>query len=41
LDIGGETPEEIAMSIAAEIIAAKKGKLETLKKKGGMKNVAE
>ena len=27
LDIGGETPEEIAISIAAEIIAAKWGKL--------------
>ncbi len=25
LDVGGETPEEIAISIAAEIIAAKKG----------------
>ena len=32
LDIGGETPEEIAISIAAEIIAAKKGKLEGFKK---------
>ncbi len=41
LDIGGETPEEIAISIAAEIISAKKGKLETLKKKGIMQNVAE
>jgi len=39
LDIGGETPEEIAISIAAEMIAVKKGKLETLKKKEGMKNV--
>jgi xanthine dehydrogenase accessory factor len=27
LDIGGETPEEIAISIAAEIIAAKRGRL--------------
>ncbi len=36
LDIGGETPEEIAISIAAEIISAKKGKLEALKKKGVM-----
>jgi xanthine/CO dehydrogenase XdhC/CoxF family maturation factor len=41
LDIGGETPEKIAISIFAEIIAAKKGKLETLKKKGRIKNVAE
>ncbi len=32
LDIGGETPEEIAISIAAEIIAAKKGKLVSNKK---------
>jgi xanthine dehydrogenase accessory factor len=31
LDIGAETPEEIVISIAAEIIAAKKGKLEILK----------
>jgi xanthine dehydrogenase accessory factor len=41
LDIGGETPEEIAISIAAELISAKKGKLETLKKKGVMQNVTE
>jgi len=41
LDIGGETPEEIAISIAAEIISTKKGKLETLKKKGMMQNVTE
>jgi xanthine dehydrogenase accessory factor len=41
LDIGGETPEEIAISIAAEMIAVKKGKLETLKKKGLMQNVTE
>jgi xanthine dehydrogenase accessory factor len=40
LDIGGETPEEIAISIAAEIIAVKKGKIESLYKKGGFKNVA-
>jgi xanthine dehydrogenase accessory factor len=41
LDIGAETPEEIAISIAAEIIAARRAKLETLKKKGEMKNVTE
>jgi len=41
LDIGGETPDEIAISIAAELISAKKGKLETLKKKGVMQNVTE
>ena len=41
LDIGGETPEEIAISIAAEIISAKKGKLEALKKKGVRQSVAE
>ncbi|MGQ9777675.1 MAG: XdhC family protein, partial [Thermodesulfobacteriota bacterium] len=33
LDIGGETPEEIAISIAAEIIAVKKGKVEALRRK--------
>ena len=32
LDIGAETPEEIAISIAAEIIAGKKGKLGRFKK---------
>ena len=32
LDIGAETPEEIAISVAAEIIAAKKGKLHLLGK---------
>lgn len=39
LDIGGETPEEIAISIAAEIIAVKKGKIEAYEKKGAQKNV--
>ena len=34
LDIGAETPEEIAISIAAEIIAVKKGKLHLVKKGG-------
>ena len=28
LDIGGETPEEIAISIAAQMIAVRAGKLE-------------
>lgn len=41
LDIGGETPEEIAISITAEIIAVKKGKWEILKKKGGREDVAK
>ncbi len=41
LETGGETPEEVAISIAAEMISAKKGKLGTLKKKGIMQNVAE
>lgn len=30
LDIGGETPEETAISISAEIIAVKKGKNRSL-----------
>lgn len=33
LDIGAETPEEIAISIAAEMIAVKKAKVEAFKKK--------
>ncbi|MGQ9648349.1 MAG: XdhC family protein [Thermodesulfobacteriota bacterium] len=41
MDIGGETPEEIAISIAAEIIAVKKGKFEILKKKGAKGDVIE
>jgi len=32
LDIGAETPEEIAISIAAEIIAVKKGRFAQTKK---------
>ena len=35
LDVGAETPEEIAISIAAEIIAAKKGKLHLFRKERG------
>jgi xanthine dehydrogenase accessory factor len=41
LNIGAETPNEIAISIAAEIIAAKKGKLEFSKQKRRTKDVAE
>ena len=41
LDIGAETPEEIAISIAAEIIAVKKGKLEFFKQKRGIRDVVE
>jgi xanthine dehydrogenase accessory factor len=36
LDIGAETPEEIAISIAAEIIAIKKGKSDIFKKEGSL-----
>jgi len=32
LDIGGETPEEIAISIAAQMIAVRAGKLEARRK---------
>ncbi len=39
LDIGGETPEEIAISIAAEIIAVKKGKIEAFERKGVQNHV--
>lgn len=35
LDLRAETPEEIALSIAAEIIAARRGKLNLYKKEGG------
>jgi len=35
LDVGGETPEEIAISIAAEIITAKKRKLHLFRKGEG------
>ncbi len=41
LDIGGKTPEEIVISIVAEIISAKKGKLGTFRKKGVTKIVTE
>jgi hypothetical protein len=41
LDIGAETPEEIAISIAGEIVAAKKGKAGIFEKGWGGSRYSE